>query len=129
MELMRKQLEAKDEVKQYAAEWLTYANLVFLYVAPSEDADVKIGFDMDERWLAWSAIGTDCQSVPQDEVSLNFVWLEDEGTAGVKAEVLRGFGHVLGLGFEHKIRDRMYSLRAMNRWQRSIICRKPMWRS
>lgn len=92
----------QDEVKQYAAEWLTYANLVFLYVAPSEDADVKIGFDTDERWLAWSAIGTDCQSVPQDEVSLNFVWLEDEGTAGVKAEVLRGFGHVLGLGFEHK---------------------------
>ena len=92
----------QDEVKQYAAEWLTYANLVFLYVAPSEDADVKIGFDTDERWLAWSAIGTDCQSVPQDEVSLNFVWLEDEGAAGVKAEVLRGFGHVLGLGFEHK---------------------------
>ena len=92
----------QDEVKQYAAEWLTYANLVFLYVDPSEDADVKIGFDTDERWLAWSAIGTDCQAVPQDEVSLNFVWLEDEGAAGVKAEVLRGFGHVLGLGFEHK---------------------------
>lgn len=92
----------QDEVKQYAAEWLTYANLTFMYVAPSEDADVKIGFDTDERWLAWSAIGTDCQLIPQDEVSLNFVWLEDEGASGVKAEVLRGFGHVLGLGFEHK---------------------------
>lgn len=95
-------LALQDQVKQYAVEWLTYANLVFLYVDASEDADVKIGFDMDERWLAWSAIGTDCQSVPQDSVSLNFVWLEDEGAAGVKAEVLRGFGHVLGLGFEHK---------------------------
>ena len=92
----------QDQVKQYAAEWLTYANLVFLYVDQSEDADVKIGFDTDERWLAWSAIGTDCQLIPQNEVSLNFVWLEDEGSAGVKAEVLRGFGHVLGLGFEHK---------------------------
>ena len=92
----------QDEVKQYAAEWLTYANLTFMYVAPGEDADVKIGFDTDERWLAWSAIGTDCQLIPQDEVSLNFVWLEDEGASGVKAEVLRGFGHVLGLGFEHK---------------------------
>lgn len=95
-------LALQDQVKQYAVEWLTYANLVFLYVDASEDADVKIGFDMDERWLAWSAIGKDCQSVPQDSVSLNFVWLEDEGAAGVKAEVLRGFGHVLGLGFEHK---------------------------
>lgn len=95
-------LALQEQVKQYAVEWLTYANLVFLYVDASEDADVKIGFDMDERWLAWSAIGTDCQSVPQDSVSLNFVWLEDEGAAGVKAEVLRGFGHVLGLGFEHK---------------------------
>ena len=92
----------QDQVKQYAAEWLTYANLVFLYVDQSEDADVKIGFDTDERWLAWSVIGTDCQLIPQNEVSLNFVWLEDEGSAGVKAEVLRGFGHVLGLGFEHK---------------------------
>lgn len=92
----------QDEVKQYAAEWLTYANLTFMYVAPGEDADVKIGFDTDERWLAWSAIGTDCQLIPQDEVSLNFVWLEDEGASGVKAEVLRGFGHVLGLGFEHR---------------------------
>ena len=92
----------QDEVKQYAAEWLTYANLTFMYVAPGEDADVKIGFDTDERWLAWSAIGTDCQLIPQDEVSLNFVWLEDEGASGVRAEVLRGFGHVLGLGFEHK---------------------------
>lgn len=95
-------LALQEQVKQYAVEWLTYANLVFLYVDASEDADVKIGFDMDERWLAWSAIGKDCQSVPQDSVSLNFVWLEDEGAAGVKAEVLRGFGHVLGLGFEHK---------------------------
>lgn len=95
-------LALQDQVKQYAVEWLTYANLVFLYVDASEDADVKIGFDMDERWLAWSTIGTDCQSVAQDSVSLNFVWLEDEGAAGVKAEVLRGFGHVLGLGFEHK---------------------------
>lgn len=92
----------QDQVSLYASEWLTYANLVFLYVGQDEYADVKIGFDTDERWLAWSAIGTDCRAVAQDSVSLNFVWLEDEGSAGVKAEVLRGFGHVLGLGFEHK---------------------------
>lgn len=92
----------RQQVKQYAGIWLQYANLYFKYVEINENADVKIGFDLDTLWLAWSTIGTDCKAIPQDEPSLNFVYLDYEDETGVQAEVLRGFGHVLGLGFEHK---------------------------
>lgn len=92
-----------DKVIQYAAIWLQYANLHFEYVRKEENADVKIGFNMDNRWLSWSTIGTDCKLIPQDEVSLNFVDLdEEENEEIIQGEVLRNFGHVLGLGFEHR---------------------------
>lgn len=94
--------ELQQKVQQYAAEWLQYANLHFMYVGPGGQADVKIGFDLDTVYIATSAIGTDCKAVPQDAPSLNFVWLDYEDEMGVQAEVLRGFGHVLGLGFEHR---------------------------
>lgn len=41
-----------DKVIQYAAIWLEYVNLHFEYVNSNEDADVKIGFNMDDRWLS-----------------------------------------------------------------------------
>lgn len=91
-----------DKVIQYAAIWLKYANLHFKYVDKENDADVKIGFDMDDRRLSWSTIGTDCKQIPQDEVSINFVELEFCSEEEIQGEVLRNFGHVLGLGFEHR---------------------------
>lgn len=93
-------MEAK--VRQYAAEWLQYAGLYFEYVGVADSADVKIGFDLDSRYLSWSVIGTDCRLVAQDECSLNFFELGMYGEEYDRAEILRGFGHVLGLGFEHR---------------------------
>lgn len=90
-----------EKIKQYGALWLQYAHLTFQYVLPSDEADVKIGFDMDDKRLAWSTIGTDCQYVPQNKPSSNFLWLDDEDETGIKAEALRVYGHILGLGFEH----------------------------
>ena len=95
--------DIQNKVKLYAEEWLEYACLKFEYVAATENADVKIGFNMDTRGMAWSTIGTDCQLVPQNEPSLNFYKLElSTDEEDIKAEVLRSFGHVLGLGFEHQ---------------------------
>lgn len=91
-----------DKVIQYAAIWLQYAYLHFEYVDKEEEADVKIGFNMDDRWLSWSTIGTDCKSIDQDSVSANFVWLENDDEETIQGEVLRTFGHILGLGFEHQ---------------------------
>lgn len=90
------------KVKEHAAIWLEYANLKFEYVSPIEDADVKIGFGTEDRWVSWSTIGTDCKLVPQNVPSLNFTWWDGDSEPLIKSEILRGFGHVLGLGFEHK---------------------------
>lgn len=81
---------------------MEYANLYFEYVGTEQDADVKIGFKLDNRKLAWSTIGTDCKAIPQNEASLNLVLNGTENASVIKGEILRGFGHVLGLGFEHK---------------------------
>lgn len=90
----------QNRVRQYAAQWLEYAGLFFEYT--EGDADVKISFDWGEKCLAWSTIGTDCRLVPQNESSMNFVYLDDPDEDFVRGEVLRAFGHVLGLGFEHQ---------------------------
>lgn len=98
--------ELENYVKEYASTWLRYANLYFQYVAENEEADVKIGFDMDERWVTWATIGKDCQSVPQNAPSINFYGLDSyDDVADIRGDILRGFGHILGLIFEHQSPD------------------------
>lgn len=92
----------QNDVKRYASVWSDYVGVGFKYVGTNENADVKIGFDMDEAWMAWSTIGTDCKSIPQNQPSLNFVWLDSMDEMEKKAEILRGFGNILGLAFEHQ---------------------------
>lgn len=92
----------QSKVMEYGALWLEYANLKFQYVNQKDSADVKISFDWDEKYISWATIGTDCKAIPQNESSLNFYNLAEETESGIKAEVLRGFGHILGLGFEHR---------------------------
>jgi hypothetical protein len=95
--------QLQDAVKQVAATWLDYAYLKFEYV--DNNADVKIGFDMDNRYISWSTIGTDCKLVSQSVPSTNFVDLEyslEDSYEAFQGDVLRAFGHILGLGFEHR---------------------------
>lgn len=93
----------QEKVKTYAAEWLDYANLTFEYVDKAEYADVKIGFDMNDSYIAYSTIGIDCKKVSQNEASLHFVYLEAETDETIiRGEILRAFGLVLGLTFEHQ---------------------------
>lgn len=99
------EMALQEKVKEYAACWLEYANIYFEYVAAGDSADVKVSFDLDNKYLSWATIGTDCRLVPQDESSLNFFNLGQETETGKKAEILRGFGHVLGLGYEHQHPD------------------------
>lgn len=94
--------DLQNKVREYAAVWLQYAHLTFQYVDVTENADVKIGFDMDDKWLSWSTIGTDCKAIPQDQPSLNLFDLESDDNGHIISEIRRGFGHILGLGFEHQ---------------------------
>ena len=105
---------AKQRVEEYAKIWEKYANIKFDFIA-SGDADVKIQFGKDGDNTSWSSIGTDCQDVSQDEASMQIINFSDELIDGslkygdaredLRAIVLREFGHVLGLGFEHQNGD------------------------
>jgi len=44
----------QEKVKQFANEWMSYANLSFEYVLPNEDADVKIAFKWNGDVGSWS---------------------------------------------------------------------------
>lgn len=96
----------QNKVKEIAATWLENADLKFDYVSASEQADVKIGFQWRGDRVSWSYIGTDCKTVSQSEPSMNLnVFFEDQteiNSESFRAAVLREFGHVLGLGFEHR---------------------------
>lgn len=99
--------QLEEAVKRYAQIWLdkTEADLFFKYVSPEDYADVKIGFDLDTRKISWATIGTDCKMVNQDTPSLNFYKLGIQDEEIIRREVLKGIGHVLGLGFENKHPD------------------------
>jgi hypothetical protein len=107
----------RNKVIAYGAEWMEYANIHFKYLeyGSNENADVKIGFDYDPYpYVSWVTVGTDCKAIPQDEPSINLVYVVDwEGNVFtdpaddeiVRAEILRAYGAMLGLGFEHQSPD------------------------
>lgn len=105
---------AKQRVEEYAKIWEKYANIKFNFIA-SGDADVKIQFGKDGDNTSWSTIGKECQDVVQDEASMQIINFSDDQIDNspangdtredLRAIVLREFGHVLGLGFEHQNPD------------------------
>lgn len=112
-----------EQIKQFAREWEQYANISFKFVTEG-DAHVRIGFDWnDQRYITWSYIGSDCKKVTnQNEATMSFAywnWLTPEEKKG---DVLRAFGHVLGLEFEHRHLnfDNDWSTRVATYWQGEV---------
>jgi hypothetical protein len=92
--------ELQAKVRAVAEEWLTYANLKFLWVnkAPS---DVRIAFLAGQG--SWSYLGTVCRQRPEPEPTMNYGWLTPASTPEeVRRVVLHEFGHLLGLIHEHQ---------------------------
>lgn len=94
---------AKEKIKEYAAEWTLHANVNFEYVDKSQNADVKIAFNWEGDRVFWSYIGTDAKRRGQNQPSMNLSMMDESvvDLIDFKAAVLREFGHMLGLGFEH----------------------------
>ena len=78
--------------KEQALWWLPHANLTFEF-NNAPDAEIRIAFDSSDG--AWSYIGTDCQSIPRNQPTMNLGFL-DGGTAAHE------FGHTIGLAHEHQ---------------------------
>jgi len=81
--------------KEQAQWWTKHANLTFEF-NNALDAEIRITFDPSDG--AWSYIGTDCQSIPSNQPTMNLGFL-DGGTAAHE------FGHAIGLAHEHQNPD------------------------
>lgn len=94
---------AKQKVEEYAREWLKYANLNFEFIT-SGTSDVRIAFNYQDSYVAWSKIGKKALSVSRTQPTMNLPYYNDidVDSKEFRATVLREFGHVLGLVFEHQ---------------------------
>ncbi len=83
-------IELQNKVKEYANEWMSYANLKFEYVGINDDADVYIYFNAGSNYTFGKQINFGQLIIPN---------IPEET---LKSIVLHEFGHLLGLQHEHQ---------------------------
>jgi hypothetical protein len=90
----------QEKVRNIAREWEDHANLKLEFVT-SGTSEIRISFA--EKDFSWSAMGTDSLSVPADEPTMNYGWLEPDTEIREYQRVVRHeFGHALGMIHEHQ---------------------------
>jgi hypothetical protein len=94
-------------IMEQASRWSTYGNISFQHTSNWNDAEIRIRFDRDKG--ANSVVGTDAQSRPRSEKTMNLdiSWWNDDW---IKATIIHEFGHAIGLKHEHKRPDTPYQL-------------------
>lgn len=114
--------QEQEKVKEVAQEWLNYANVNFNFVDSATKADIRIGFNYNGSKVNWSYIGTEVKRITSQKTPTMNLVLYDESwdeinSAYFRGNILREFGHVLGLYMEHQspaaqldwIEDRVYA--------------------
>lgn len=87
------------KVKKYANVWSEFANIKFAF-GNDPHAEIRITFLLDG---SWSTIGTDALTVPDDQPTMNFGWLDPTTPDQEYSRVVtHEFGHALGLIHEHQ---------------------------
>jgi astacin (peptidase family M12A) len=93
--------EVQGKVEAVAKEWEELVNLELDFVSSGAAADVRISFA--EQGFSWSTVGTDALTVPQNEATMNYGWLEPSTSIREYQRVVRHeFGHALGMIHEHQ---------------------------
>lgn len=65
------------EIENWAKEWEQHAGITFDFVTSGE-ADVRISFNEDTRYVSWSYTGTDCKKVTDQTLpTLSFAYFTD----------------------------------------------------
>lgn len=93
----------KTKVAEFAKQWEQYANIKFEFVTTGT-SDIRVAFQWQGDRGSWSYIGTDCFNIAQDKPTMNFGWLNTDGsnTDEYSRTVLHEFGHTLGCIHEHQ---------------------------
>ena len=99
IKFMNGEHSVQQKVKNYATQWMNYANLNLIFVEDG-DAEIRIAFEPDG---SWSYIGRDALEIPQNEPTMNYGWLTPESPEEEYSRVvLHEFGHALGAIHEHQ---------------------------
>lgn len=93
------EIKQQEMVKQYASDWLNYANLSFQWDVDLADSMVRVAFK--EGGGSFSYIGTDCLGVKKSDLTIQYGWLDP----GV---IRHEMGHMLGLLHSHESRNFPY---------------------
>lgn len=111
--------------REYAAEWLEYANLKFMWVESGYDAMVRISFAGSS---SWSYIGTDVLLIGSDYPTMNIDTVRMRASLrgnerDARYLVLHEFGHTLGLQHEqhHPLADIPWNRDEMYRYHMNEI--------
>jgi hypothetical protein len=116
-------------VSAIAKEWEALANLKLEFVT-SGAAQIRISFA--EKDFSWSTVGTDALTVPADQPTMNYGWLEPDTEMREYQRVVRHeFGHALGMIHEHQNpaaqgqipwdKDKVYAHYAQQGWSKADV--------
>lgn len=124
----------REKVKQYASEWLKYANLKFEFVADDAPAMIRIDF---KQGGSYSYLGTDNTLIPATDHTMNYGWLTDQSAEQEFSRVVvHEFGHMLGLIHEQAHPDvdipwdkeKVYAYYAKQGWDKTQVDNQVFYR-
>ncbi|MFH1009034.1 MAG: peptidase [Candidatus Latescibacterota bacterium] len=87
------------KVERFAHEWGNFANIKFDF-GNDPDGEIRISFEQEG---SWSFIGVDATTIPQNEPTMNFGWLQADTPDDEYSRVaIHEFGHALACIHEHQ---------------------------